>query len=426
MRPSHTQSECQVLADVFLGRVTFSELHELAQADFFDETNRAIFTIMQRLNHSGKEWDGMDVFQEAATQEQRAAIGQMMAWPMSGVKTQGHIDKIRDAAQRRAFIDLCNKYAIAAVGGDAQTVISEAQAAMFNLLSSKTRGGLVPIQEIAADWIDEIDRRRELPERYGIMSGFPTIDDITGGFEPGELIILGGRPGSGKTTLAMNIMQNVAKKGKEAIAVFSMEMTSYSLMNRLAAAIARISMKRLREPKDLQDGDFPLMAQAIEWVNDATLHIDEEPALHHREILARARACKQRHGLRLVMVDYLGLANSDSKTPYESATEISGAMKAMAKELEVPVILISQLNREVDKRKPPRPVMSDLRDSGAVEQDADKVIFVYRPGAYQSPDDEPDNSAEIIVAKNRSGMAGTAMLMWQGEYNKFIEPDYRF
>jgi len=296
----------------------------------------------------------------------------------------------------------------------------------MGIAEKRTITGAESVQSVASAWLDEMDRRREMHGDYfGVPSGFPSLDKITGGFEPGEVVVIAGRPGSGKTTLGMNIVQNAAKRNTDSILVFSMEMTKQQLMTRLAAGVGRINMRKLMNPKTMGNSDFANLHSVVQWVHSMPVYLDDASGLTSGDIAARARLHKQRYGLQLVVIDYLGLvAKPKGMSIYEAVTKDSAAMKTMAKALNVPVILLAQMNRASETRTDPRPKLSDLRDSGSIEQDADSVIFVHRPNQHNS--DEADDHADVYVAKNRKGETGTVRLIWRGEYNLFVEPDYRF
>lgn len=425
MRPQAIESEQQVLAEVFAGRAAFADLATLTAFDFMDPTLRGIFMAMQRLQQSGEPWTPIELI-EGADAETMRVIGQLMAWPMSGAILSKHIARLKDAATRRAIIDACNEMALKAAEGNAEDALSFAQTRVMGIAESRTTTGAESVQDVAAKWLDEMDRRREAHGDYfGVPSGFSALDRLTGGFEPGEVIVIAGRPGSGKTTLGMNIVQNAAKRNTDSILVFSMEMNKQQLMTRLAAGVGRIDMRKLMHPKTMGNSDFASLHAVVQWVHSMPVYLDDTAGLSSGDIAARARLHKQKHGLQLVVVDYLGLvAKPKGMSTYEAVTKDSAAMKTMAKMLNVPVILLAQMNRAVESRTDPRPKLSDLRDSGSIEQDADAVIFVHRPNQHK--DDEPDDHADIYVAKNRKGETGTVRLMWRGDYNLFVTPDYTF
>jgi replicative DNA helicase len=294
-----------------------------------------------------------------------------------------------------------------------------------SLLDSQTRNGAVPITDAATEFLEELERRVEAHgDTLGVPTGFSEIDRLTGGFEPGQLIVVAGRPAMGKTTLAMNIAEHALLRAQTSVLVFSLEMSRQELVGRMAASMGRVDMGKFRTPRRVDDSDWQRIAEALTSVHDKPLHIDDTSALHINQIQARARAHAQRYGVQLIVVDYLGLVRADSPKPYEAVTQISAGLKAIAKELKVPVIAVAQLNRDVDRRGSHRPTMSDLRDSGSVEQDADKILFVWREEVYAPDNAMVKGQAEVIVSKNRQGETGIVSMIFRGEENRFAQADY--
>jgi replicative DNA helicase len=253
----------------------------------------------------------------------------------------------------------------------------------------------------------------------GIPTGFDKFDENTTGLHPGELIIVAGRPSMGKTTFAMNIAENAAIGHKTPVAVFSMEMPGEQLAMRMISSLGRIDQHHIRTGQ-LTDEDWPRITSAVHMLSEANLFIDDTPAMSPGEVRARARRIKRKHGLGLIVIDYLQLMQvpGGSENRATEISEISRGMKALAKELSVPVIALSQLNRSLEQRTDKRPIMSDLRESGAIEQDADLIVFIYRDEVYN--EDSPDKGmAEIIIAKQRNGPIGKSVLTFLGKYTKF-------
>ena len=422
-------SERELLGGCLLGRLDWLEVSSLISPDQWGDTrHRAVVAVMDRLGADGSKWDGVSVMQSVAPPV-RSYVGELMAGSMLLTKgVDWHVAAIRNAAKRRRLIAECERLAQRAANEtDAELVLSDAQAAMLALLDTSVTSGPINITAAAQEWFEELDRRMELHgDLLGMPSGWSDLDRLTGGFEPGELIVIAGRPSHGKTTLAMNMAEHAMLREQQSVLVFSLEMSRSELVNRMAASLSKVDLHKFRQPRKLDDGDWGRLSEALSSVNEKSLWIDDTAALHINQIRARARAHAQRRGLQLVIVDYLGLARGDSPKLYEAVTQISGGLKALAKELRVPVIAVAQLNREVDKRGSHRPSMSDLRDSGAIEQDADKILFVWRPEIY-----EPDNpmvagKAEVIVAKNRNGETGIVGMEFRGAHNRFVQPAFGY
>ncbi|HDZ15949.1 MAG TPA: replicative DNA helicase, partial [Methylophaga aminisulfidivorans] len=294
---------------------------------------------------------------------------------------------------------------------------------------AKRGGGFIQVKDVLSKVVDRIDSLFEQDSSVtGLSTGFIDFDDQTSGLQPADLVIVAGRPSMGKTTFAMNIAENAAIHSKQPVAVFSMEMPADSLAMRMLSSLGRIDQHRLRTGK-LNDDDWPRLTSAIALLNEAPLFIDDTPALSPTELRARARRLKREHGLSLIVIDYLqlmqGSAGKASENRATEISEISRSLKALGKELEVPVVALSQLNRSLEQRPNKRPVMSDLRESGAIEQDADLIVFIYRDEVYNS--DSPEKGkAEIIIGKQRNGPIGTVALTFQGKYTRFenFAPSY--
>jgi replicative DNA helicase len=284
--------------------------------------------------------------------------------------------------------------------------------------------GFQSLQKVLGDVVSRVDDlyNRENPNDItGVPTGFVDLDRMTSGMQPGDLIIIAARPSVGKTAFALNISEHVAVDQGLPVAVFSMEMGATQLAMRLVCSVGRIDQQRLRTGR-LTEDDWPRLTHAIQKMQDANLHIDETPALNPLELRARARRLARQYGkLGLVMVDYLQLmsgAGSSNENRATEVAEISRSLKALAKELNVPVIALSQLSREVEKRNDKKPVMSDLRESGAIEQDADVILFIHREDRYD-PDTPNKGMAEIIIGKQRNGPIGSVTLTFLGQYTKF-------
>ena len=253
----------------------------------------------------------------------------------------------------------------------------------------------------------------------GVSTGFDKFDEMTTGLQPGDLVIVAGRPSMGKTTFAMNIAENAAIAGQHTVAVFSMEMPGDQLAMRMISSLGRIDQHHIRTGQ-LTDDDWPRITSSVQMLSEARMLIDDTTALSPSEVRARARRIKRQHDLGLIVVDYLQLMQvaGGSENRATEISEISRGLKAMAKELKVPVIALSQLNRSLEQRTDKRPIMSDLRESGAIEQDADLIVFIYRDEVYN--DDSPDKgTAEIIIGKQRNGPIGKSVLTFLGKYTRF-------
>ncbi|MBN2702539.1 MAG: replicative DNA helicase, partial [Methylothermaceae bacterium] len=308
-------------------------------------------------------------------------------------------------------------------GREVGELLEDAEQKVFRIADQRQRGdgGFKAIKHLL---IKAVDRVEELHEKgvgiTGVGSGFVDLDHMTAGFQPADLVIVAGRPSMGKTTFAMNIAEHVAIKEQMPVAVFSMEMPGDHLAMRMMSSLGRIDQHRLRIGQ-LEDDEWPRMTSALNLLAGTQLFIDDTPALTPVELRARSRRLAREHGqLGLVVIDYLQLMQAPGAGENRTAeiSEISRSLKGLAKELNVPVIALSQLNRNLEQRPNKRPVMSDLRESGSIEQDADVIVFVYRDEVYN--EDSPDKgTAEIIIGKQRNGPIGTVRLTFLGQYTRF-------
>ena len=310
-------------------------------------------------------------------------------------------------------------------GRDTKQILDDAESRVFRIAEEGARGrqGFIEIQPLltkVVERIQELFERANPSDVTGAPTGFTDLDSKTSGFQPGDLIIIAGRPSMGKTALALNIGEHVALDQGMPVAVFSMEMGASQLALRMLSSVGRLDQQRLRTGR-LLDDDWPRLTTAIQKMHEAPLYIDETPALTAIDLRARARRLSRTCGkLGLIIVDYLQLmsASGQGENRATEISEISRGLKALAKELAVPVVALSQLNRTVEQRTDKRPVMSDLRESGAIEQDADVILFIYRDEVY-NPDTNDKNIAEIIIGKQRNGPIGRVNLRFDGQFTKF-------
>lgn len=310
-------------------------------------------------------------------------------------------------------------------GRDVRQLLDEAESKVFAIAEEGARGqkGFLEIQPLltqVVERIDELYHRDSQSDITGIPTGFVDLDRMTSGMQGGDLIIVAGRPSMGKTAFSLNIGEHVAVEQGLPVAVFSMEMAGTQLAMRMLGSVGRLDQHRLRTGR-LLDEDWPRLTHAIQKMNDAQLFIDETPALNPMELRARSRRLARQCGqLGLIIIDYLQLMSGSGggENRATEISEISRSLKGLAKELNCPVIALSQLNRSLEQRPNKRPVMSDLRESGAIEQDADVILFIYRDQVY-NPDSPDKGTAEIIIGKQRNGPIGTVRLTFLGEYTKF-------
>jgi replicative DNA helicase len=321
--------------------------------------------------------------------------------------------------------------------GEVEDLLDQAENRIFQIAQTTDRRGFVWIKEILWPTFEKIEQLQNNQSSVtGVPTGFPDLDEITAGFQSGDLVIVAARPSMGKTAFTLNVAQHAAISAKKPVAFFSLEMSKESLVQRVLCAEARVDNSRLRRGR-LLDDEYARLATAAGYLNTAPIYIDDTPGISVLEMRAKARRLKaDRPDLSLIIVDYLQLMVGKGKIEnrQQEVSEISRGLKALAKELEVPVVALSQLSRAVEQRPDKRPMMSDLRESGAIEQDADLIMFLYRPEYYFGPTDKEGNSiegrAELIISKQRNGATGTVNLTFFKEFTRFEsfsprhEPDY--
>jgi len=312
------------------------------------------------------------------------------------------------------------------LGRSVREILDHAETKVFEIAEHGARGqqGFQEIRPLLTQVVERIEflyNRDNPSDVTGIATGFTDLDRMTSGFQEGDLIVIAGRPSMGKTSLALNIGEHIALSLKMPVAVFSMEMGATQLAMRLMGSVGRLDQQKVRTGR-LTNDDWERLSGALGRLNDAPMHIDETPALNALELRARARRLSRQYGGKLgaIIVDYLQLmqAVGEGENRATEISEISRSLKALAKELKVPVMALSQLNRSLEQRPNKRPVMSDLRESGAIEQDADVILFIYRDEVY-NPETPDKGVAEIIIGKQRNGPIGTVSLAWLGEYTRF-------
>jgi replicative DNA helicase len=368
-----------------------------------------------------------------------AYLGALAKDTPSSANIASYADIVRQRSVRRQLIHIGNEIAgsgFQTEGRSISDLLDEAETKVFKIAEQGAKGqkSFEPIKDLLAKAVDRIQLLHENQSSLtGVSTGFSDLDEMTSGLQPADLIIVAGRPSMGKTSFAMNMVENVGIETGEPVAVFSMEMPGDSLAMRMMSSLGRIDQHKVRTGQ-LEDDEWPRMQSSINLLAEAKIFIDDTPALSPVEIRARARRLMKEHGqLSLIVLDYLQLMQSPSSNESRVAeiSDISRSLKALAKELNVPVVALSQLNRNLEQRPNKRPVMSDLRESGSIEQDADVIIFIYRDEVYN--DDSPEKGmAEIIIGKQRNGPIGTCRLTFLGQYTRFesyaadayVEGDY--
>ncbi|MEE9494540.1 MAG: replicative DNA helicase [Gammaproteobacteria bacterium] len=430
--PHSIQAEQSVLGGLLLDNKAWDEIADLiTEEDFYRRDHRLIFRASQSLIDQSMPCDVITLSEWLAGQSLLddagglAYLGMLARDVPSAANIRAYADIVRENSVlrqlARAGTDIAN-CAYQPEGRKSPELLDFAEKQVFSISDQgNTRGsGFVNIKDLLTGAVDRIDTLFHQDDPItGISTGFSDLDEMTAGLQNSDLVIVAGRPSMGKTTFAMNIAENAAIRDKVTTAVFSMEMPGEQLAMRLMSSLGRIDQHKIRTGK-LEDDDWPRLTSAVSILAEAPLFIDDTPALTPTELRARARRLKREHNLGIIIIDYLQLmqVNGGGENRTNEISEISRSLKALAKELAVPVIALSQLNRGLEQRPNKRPIMSDLRESGAIEQDADVIIFIYRDEVYN--EDSPDKgTAEIIVSKQRNGPIGKCRLTFLGQHTRF-------
>jgi replicative DNA helicase len=431
--PHSIQAEQSVLGGLMLDNQTWDSVADkVVETDFYRRDHQLIFRAIAQLAEKQDPFDVVTLSEvlEATGELQGvgglAYLGMLAKDTPSAANIVAYANIVRDRSVLRQLIHIGTEIsdsAFSTEGRETSELLENAERKVFEIAEQRQRGqgGFSSIKSLLAKAVDKIETLYELDgDITGASTGFTDLDEKTSGLQPADLIIVAGRPSMGKTTIAMNMAENVALKSGMPVAVFSMEMPGEALAMRMMSSLGRIDQHKVRTGK-LDDDDWPRLTSAINLLAETKLFIDDTPALTPTEVRSRARRLTREHGqLGLIVLDYLQLMQSPSSgdNRVQQISDISRGLKALAKEMNVPVIALSQLNRNLEQRPNKRPVMSDLRESGAIEQDADLIIFVYRDEVYN--EDSPDKGiAEVIIGKQRNGPLGTVRLTFLGQYTRF-------
>ncbi len=429
--PQNVEAEQSVLGTILLADHSLSTVLELLISDdFYKDNHKLIFEAMIVLFENNDPQDIITVSNHLKNHNHLDKAGgiEYLATLTSIVPVTSnlfHYAKIiRQKAVLRNLIAVNTEIASRCYEeqGEIDTLVDEAEQAIFNIARSKSNQSFTPLKNIipaAFEAVESLSKRKEMIT--GVPTGFGKLDQMTAGLQPSDLIILAGRPSMGKTAFAMNIAQNAAIIDKTGVAVFSLEMSKEQLALRLLCSAGHIDSQRVRTGK-LHNDDWPKLTRAVGMLLDAPIYIDDTPAISVLEMRAKVRRLAAQQPLGMIIVDYLQLmrGRNSIENRTQEISEISRSLKAMAKELKVPVIALSQLNRSLESRPDKRPMMSDLRESGAIEQDADVICFIYRDEVYNKNEDNPNiGIAEIIVGKQRNGPTGTVRLTFIKEFTMF-------
>lgn len=434
--PHNIEAEQAVIGAIFLEPEAFSAAAERVDAkDFFRANHQVIYSAMQQLFEKGEPIDIVTVTTLLSNNQQLDVAGGVsyLTDIAGSVPTAANIEYyckiVEEKALLRRLIQTATDIVTATFSKEDQVdeVLDEAERTILEVSGKKNVSAFKPIKDVLIEVYDNIEQLHHREDDVtGVPTGYRDLDRMTSGFQRNDLIIIAARPSMGKTAFALNIAQNVAIKTDENVAIFSLEMGAGQLVQRMLCAEGNIDSQRLRTGK-LEQEDWSKLTMAMGSLSHAGIYIDDSPGIRVTDIRSKCRRLKQEHGLGMIIIDYLQLIQGSEhsrENRQQEVSEISRSLKSLARELEVPLIALSQLSRGVESRQDKRPMMSDLRESGSIEQDADIVGFLYRDDYYDSESEQ--QNIEIILAKQRNGPTGTVELAFVKEYNKFVDLDFRY
>jgi replicative DNA helicase len=436
--PQSLEAEMSVLGGVLLENEALNRALEILRPeDFYRESHRKIFNTLIALSEKGEPADLVTL--TAALQQRgdldgvggSTYLSSLVDYVPTAANIVYYCRLVKEAAISRHLIRVATEIATRGYdGGEVEQTLDWAEKSIFEITGMKTRPSYFSTREIMKDTFKAIERlydRKELVT--GVPTGFADLDTMTAGLQPGDLVVIAGRPSMGKTAFALNMVEQAAVLAEEKVPtiIFSLEMSKEQLVQRMLCSVSRVDASRLRTGH-LGDSDWPKLTSGAGLLTEAPIYIDDTPAISVLELRAKARRLKAERNLGLIIVDYLQLMQGhNAENRQQEISEISRSLKALAKELSVPVLALSQLNRSLENRTDKRPIMADLRESGAIEQDADVIMFVYREAVYceacksreKTCDKGHEKNAEIIIGKQRNGPIGTVNLTFRGEFTRF-------
>ncbi len=432
--PHSIDAEQAVLGGLMLASSAWDKVADrLSEEDFYRRDHQLIFRAIGQMAEQGKPGDAVTLgewFQSHGLSEQVGGteyVIELASTVPSAANIASYADIVREKALLRRLIDVGTSIvndAFQPEGRDSREVLEKAEQEVFRLAEAGARGraaGLQPMKGAVHEAFNLLLKRHEAKGAItGLPTGFIDLDEMTAGLQPSDLIILAARPAMGKTSFALNIAEYASLKTGKAAAVFSMEMSASQLAFRLISSLGRVDQQHLKTGQ-LEDEDWNRVSSAITMLADSKIFIDDTPALSPVDLRSRARRMAREHELGIIVIDYLQLMQvpGNKENRATEISEISRSLKALAKELNVPVIALSQLNRSLESRTDKRPVMADLRESGAIEQDADMIVFIYRDEYYNKENSPDKGLAEIIIGKHRNGPTGMIKLFFNGRFTRF-------
>jgi replicative DNA helicase len=430
--PQNIEAERSVIGAILLENEALNNVLEIiGENDFYSESHRKIFSAILELYEKNEPSDLITLSNTLKNNNQLDSVGGVsyLASLVDNIPSAANVTYyskiVKEKAILRGLIGAATEIITKSydAGKDVENILDEAEHTIFEISENKIKPAFYPIKEIVKDSFRTIEKLYEKKELVtGVPTGFEKLDDLTSGFQKSDLIIIAGRPSMGKTAFALNITQHVAIEKGIPVALFSLEMAKEQLSLRMLASEAKVNSQRLRKGF-LGETDWPKLTTAAGRLSEAPIFIDDTPAITVLEMKAKARRLKSETDLGLIVLDYLqlmrGIRFKDSRE--QEISEISRSLKALAKELNIPVVALSQLNRKVEDRTNKRPQLADLRESGAIEQDADVITFIYRDEVYNRSEDNPEKGmAEIIIGKQRNGPVGMVKLAFLEKYTSFV------
>lgn len=412
-QPNSREAEEAVLGSILINPESYYDVAEILQEDdFYIIRNQWVWASFMRLNEKRAPIDILTVSENLQEHNQLSDIGgqayliSLVNQTPTSLHAQAYSRIVEQNAIRRRMLVAANEMAKLAYDQekDVDTIIDKAEMSVFGLSERRVRHDLEPIDKVLSDFYDHVDQLSQRDDEiFGVPTGLTDLDRLLGGLQKSDLLIIAGRPGSGKTGFMLSVAKNAAQKHKKHVAFFSLEMSNEQLVQRLIAQETSIDTQRLRTGK-LGDEEWPLFTHAIEVLGDTHIWLDDTPAITPLQLRTKCRRLHMEHNLDLIIIDYLQLMGSDSRTEnrVQEVSHISRSLKVLARELNVPVLAAAQLSRAVEQREGKKPVLSDLRESGSLEQDSDIVMFIHRPDMLEK-DNPRQNIAELIVAKHRNG-----------------------
>ncbi|MBE5477710.1 replicative DNA helicase [Mycobacteroides abscessus] len=430
--PQDEAAEQSVLGGMMLSKDAIADvLERMRPADLYRPAHQLIFNVILDLYGRGEPADAVTVAAELDRRGVLQRVGgapylhTLIATVPTAANSGFYADLVAEKAVLRRLVEAGTRivqYGYAGVdGADVAEVVDRAQAEIYDVTEQRRGDDCVALEDLVGPTLDEIDAIASGANSSGVPTGFADLDEVTNGLHPGQFVIVAGRPGLGKSTLALDFLRSCSIKHKMASVIFSLEMSKSEIVMRLLSAEAGIKLQDIRSGK-MSDNDWAQMARRLGEISESPLYIDDSPNLTMMEIRAKARRLKQRAGLRMVVIDYLQLMTSGRayESRQQEVSDLSRSLKLLAKELEVPVVALSQLNRGPEQRVDKKPQLSDLRESGSQEQDADMVILLHRPDAFDR-DDPRGGEADLILAKHRNGPTRTVTVAHQLHLSRFVD-----